>query len=49
LMYEPIFLRHSCETRRNSVGWRKRLTSIQLGRLAFMETTAHQLVQNSVQ
>jgi hypothetical protein len=38
LTYEPYFLRQSCETPRNSVGGRKRLTSIQLGRLTFRTT-----------
>jgi hypothetical protein len=38
LTHEPNFLRQSCETPRNSVCWRKRLASIQLGRLTFRRT-----------
>src|SRR3984893_7415191 len=38
LTHEPYVLRQSCETPRNSVGWQKRLTSIQLGRLTVRRT-----------
>jgi hypothetical protein len=38
LTHEPYFLRQSCATPRNSVGWRRRLTSIQLGRPTFRRT-----------
>jgi len=38
LTRETYFLRQSCETPQNSVGWRKRLRSIQLGRLTFRLT-----------